>query len=783
MQGSSFKNKMIGRQMRLLVPLCFIVFSLVGIKVEQVSAATAAGTIIYNTSTAAYSDANSNSFAATSNTITATVQNAPSLTVIAPSAQNVTPAMYVVDTFSLTNTGNASGTFALSTDAAFTGTSSAPTLVGYVLAGAPSGTCSVATPCSMSTLNGQSGMAGIIATTGSATVGVEYTVPSGATNNQTVITTLSVNVIYALQTGAAAETSANATAAPTDTVKTDARLDVQAAISGPSSSGSNITWTVTANNGGGYPALDLQSAKAVLGASAAGIAIFIPMPSYLGTALLLQSQPSAPALSGAASGATAALYYNATACASHPTSGWSTTYAANPLCMAVYVSGGSGGAELPSATGGSSGAASVSSAQISLSFVTNQPTGLGAGNPNTVTLLASSAIGATVGATLSTPILGQGVTMGTQDAATATLLNGIQTNATSSSGTIAPGGASNSIGDHAFTGFSLTHGPYGLANATGWYPGATGSPSADNMHDFTALNVPCTSNSSAGVNGLSCSVSSTGVIIINEVDNTGNSADNIKITAQAPAGYQVQLYIATSCSGGGSSVPSCTQGGSLTTQSASAGSVNATVAVAAGAAYYYEAVYNAASNSATPFTAYTTQITAAGQSGSGTGGDTNDTFNVIYPGGVIQITNSVTVSNTNCPAGESPSNSLACPGGTLSYGVTYANVVPTNVAANLGSEPAFATNPLYSAAGTLVITDDGTANPSGATAQNNWSTYTNGIQLAASDTTANTVITYFPAASTTFAPSQTKLTAQIGGASYKLAPGGFGTITFTVVVK
>src|SRR5215469_7098140 len=75
------------------------------------------------------------------------------------------------------------------------------------------------------------------------------------------------NVTYAAVTGAVAETSANVTGAPTDTLATDARLDVKAAVSGPSSSGGNITWTITANNGSGYTAQGLASAKTVLGAS------------------------------------------------------------------------------------------------------------------------------------------------------------------------------------------------------------------------------------------------------------------------------------------------------------------------------------------------------------------------------------------------------------------------------------------------------------------------------------------------------------------------------------
>ena len=211
--------------------------------------------------------------------------------------------------------------------------------------------------------------------------------------------------------------------------------------------------------------------------------------------------------------------------------------------------------------------------------------------------------------------------------------------------------------------------------------------------------------------------------------------------------------------------------------------MNGTVSVASNTSLNYEAVYNATSNSATSFTAYTTRITAAGQSGSGTGTDSNDTYDTLYPGGVVQITDSVSVTTSTCAA--SPSNSGACPGSTLTYSLAYQNVVPAAVASNLGTEPTFAYYALYTSAGSLVLTNNSATNPPAATSANNGSTYTNGIQAAASDTTANTVFTYYTSGGsvTSTFPGPTKLTAQIGGASYQLAPGGSGTITFTAVVK
>lgn len=332
--------------------------------------------------------------------------------------------------------------------------------------------------------------------------------------------------------------------------------------------------------------------------------------------------------------------------------------------------------------------------------------------------------------------------------------------------------------------YSLANGPYGAAGATGWYPGAAGAANADDMHDFTALKVPCVSNEGAGSsNGSTCIVSATGAIVINETDNTGSSADVVKITASAPPGFAVRLYAVSGCSGGGTAAPDCSQGSALTAQSTDGGSVSASATVLSGAAYYYEAAYNARDNSATPFTAYVAKITAAGRDGVGTGDDSNDTYNVLYPGGVVRLINAATASTTNCRMQETTPAGGACRGAVLSYTIAYENIAPAEVASNLGTEPAFAYGPCYTAPGSLLITDDGEAFPSGAAAPNNWLTYTDAIAAAATDTTANTVFTYSPSGLATFSASQTKFIAQIGGPGYQLPPGGSGTVAFTAVVK
>ncbi len=502
------------------------------------------------------------------------MQNAPSLTVVAPANKLVYLGEMQRHSFTLTNTGNATGTFALPSDAVLSGTASGMTLDGYVLNSASTGVCSSDTPCDRATLNAQSGMGGV-APSGTVSIWVVYTAGTNSSVGQTIISTLSATITYAALSGAVAETSASASASITDTFDMDARLDVTA--SGVNS-GSNITWTITANDGGTIAASGLTSVKTLLGSANAGIAIFIAVPSFNSTYLTLQSSPATPTLSGASSGATATWYYNTTACSSAPTTGWSTTYTSGAKCLAISVSNTSTSV-LPTATSGSSGAGSVSAPQITAVFTTNQPTWSGSGNASSITLNVNSVIGGRVWYNNVYPILGQGVALGTGDAATASLLNGILTNTTASSGTVQPGGAVAATGN-ATVAYSLRHGPYGNAGATGWYPGATGTPNADTSHDFTASTVPCTSNGGTGVNSLPCAVSSSGVAVINEILNTGNSSDSIQIAATAAAGYMVQLYAASSCSGGGSTTPSCTQGSALTSQSTSGGSVSATVTVA-----------------------------------------------------------------------------------------------------------------------------------------------------------------------------------------------------------
>lgn len=81
---------------------------------HNAAAATPAGTAINNTASATYADANSNSYSATSNTVTTTVTAVYTVSVTTPADQAAPSNTRAYYAYTVTNTGNASNTFALS---------------------------------------------------------------------------------------------------------------------------------------------------------------------------------------------------------------------------------------------------------------------------------------------------------------------------------------------------------------------------------------------------------------------------------------------------------------------------------------------------------------------------------------------------------------------------------------------------------------------------------------------------------------------------------------------
>lgn len=756
---------------------CLMFVLLFAASALPVAAGTAAGTVISETVTASYTNAALTVFNATGNTVTTTVQNTPSLTITDPGAQNVTRDDVVIDTFTLTNTGNNAGKFALTADATFGGTALSPTLMGYIINGATSGTCSTIALCATySTLNTQIQALASTAVNGTLTVGVQYQAFAGATAGQTIQPSITANIAYVAGSGTLAETSSNVTNVTySDTVMTDARLDMQTTVVAPSTYTSTISWTVKANNGGGNPALNLTSAQTLLGAAAAGLAIFVPMPVLGGTYLPLIALPTTPTVSGD----TVTLYYNGAACSTSPISGWSTPGWATAKCVAIYLSGGAGGAELVSAPSGSTaGAGAVTTAQVTLNFVTNQPSGTNSGNVNSTTLRASSAIGGTVWATGSTPILGQGVTIGTVDAATASLLNGIQANATASSGTTAPGGASNVIATQAYDVIPQV-GPLGAPAAMGSYNGVVAVNSADS---FTAVGFTPAGGAALVNTGtvpgtpIGNVITTSGVTTVN-VPNAFtyeevSAGGTLTLSGNAPAPWTVQI-----CQDSGG--PVCTASGIWTTIN-SPGSTSSSILTLSSLQtltnYKFWAVFTLASASnVTAFSPLDALITA----NDGTTSTAEATHDELYPG-FVPLTRSVTVSSTGCPAGVTPAAGGVCPGGVLIYTIDYRNLVLGGNASG-STEPASAFP--QTAPGTLQFTENGA-----------YLAYTNGLNAMLVSGANGTTTFGDSTANSTFAGNvigSTNFTDTVGGASFNLVPVGLtganmgsqGTFTFQVVVK
>jgi len=398
-------------------------------------------------------------------------------------------------------------------------------------------------------------------------------------------------------------------------------------------------------------------------------------------------------LNGATANAAATLYYTTDATGA---TGWTTTYNASAAMIGVYVTGGTGGVEFPSNPSGSSGGGSVTNAQITLTFNTNQPSGFGSGVSGSVSNIANSIVGGNIGATGLEPIIGPGVPGGTYDSASTSGLlgsSGPLQNTTPSVGITPPGGASNIATSQAFAAFSVLNGPVGLPAATASYPAApnNGSAAASNMLDFTAVGFACSNGATINSGSFTCSVPAADITVPNSFENFGNATDTFTLTAQAPAGYTVQLFNAT-CPVGpyGFILPTCTIGTQITGVSSPGGSIGGSAgSVTSGGTVNYVAVYKNASAVA-PWVGVDSDITVTGSNA-----ETNDTHDDLYPGSVVKLTKSLSILSNGCPTGASPAApaGMVCPSGIIQYAVAYANVAPASVApggSNAGTEPSWA---------------------------------------------------------------------------------------------
>jgi hypothetical protein len=758
---------------------------------SAIAAATAPATVISNTATASYTDGNGNSYTTNSNTVTTTVQNAPSVSVTPPTAQTVSPGQVVVDSYTLTNTGNGPANFTLPA-AATVGPNG--TLAGYVIAG--STTCTAATPCTLANANTALAALAPTASGGTLAVGIEYTVSSTATAGSTIPTVLSAATTQAaasqtvggVTTTVPAATSATTTGTITDTVSPQARLDIAKAITAPTSATAPITFTINANNGGGFAATDLTSVKTLLGSPAAGILITDAIPSFNGTPLNLSGTPTAT-LPGGNTGSTATIYYSTSATGA--AGSWSTTYAQGDYFIGVLVSGGTGGVELPSKPAGSSGAGSVTTPQVTLTFATVQPAGSGAADAGAIKDVANSVIGGNPGATGVTPIIGPNIPAGTADGANPTtpITNAVDntTPVTPNGSTTPPGGASNQATGSAYSAAMVLNGPADAAGATGSYPAApnNGGGAASNQLDYTAVSFACAGGKS--VTGTTCTVPTAGVSVPGTYTNSGNNSDTLGFSVVVPAGFTASVFNATcpaTIAAGTNITTACTATGAAIATGSATATAPSTISgsfgtVASGASGNYVVVY-------TPLTPGTTAVpngtpidsTVTVSGTAGTAQDSNATHIDLFPGGPITLNKSAAVV-TGCTGTGQNTTAAVCPGGTITYSIAFASTAPLgSVATNPGTEPAYATAGLTTS--NIVITEDGTGNNTN-TPGNNWATYTNGLIAApvVTNTVGSTAFTfvYTPTAGT--AVGSTKFTAT----ATSIAAGSTGTIAFSVTVK
>ncbi len=783
------------------------------------AAPTAPGTAITNFATASYTDSNNQNYTTQSNTVTTTVQNAPSLTVTSPAAQTVSPGETVVDSYTLTNTGNGPANFSLPA----TPTISSGTIAGYTLsltnsAGTAENPCTATAPCTLAQIQtylASSTYTVSNTTNPTATLGVVYVVPQTAiTGTPSYTTAISAAITQAATGSVAASTSATQTGTVTDTEHQDARLDILKSAVTPTTTTAPIVYNFSINNGGYFGAHNLSSAQALLGAPAPGIiAILDKLPSY-GAFQQSYSTGSDVLPTGLPSGETATIYLstNGTTWVSKAAYNASTAY----TYVALYLSGGPSGVELAGNPSGSTGSGSgVTTAQITFSFgATQPPVGSGSGTPN-LSNIANSIIGGNPGDTGAVPVIAPGVTAGTTDSSVttpATTFAPTESNTVSSPANAngGAGGSSNTVLVGGAVVNQALNGPVGLPASVGAYDGVS-TPS--NELDFTAVSFPCTSGgtgTSPSVNNGStaCTWPTAGVAVPNTLQNSGTASDSFTIAVTPPTGYNVALYIANNCpttttstavlpiAPYGTSGSECTLGSQLTTTttggvtSTSAG--QAALTIASGGSLNYIAVYTAAGGTTTqPFVPLNFPIQAYGSAGTaGTAGtDNNYTYNTLYPGGVVQLTKSAVIVN-GCPSGASatiPATGV-CPGGTITYSIAVKNVAPIGQA-TVGSgsssgEPAFAIAGITIKSGT-VVTEDGTV--TGA----NWYASTYGIDATVAPTyPTGTTTVYTLNGSTTGVPALHATGSTTKGPSgftvtfpTSLTAGYTGTISFQVTVQ
>lgn len=790
----------------------------------QTTGQTAPGTNITNNATATYQDASGNTYNTTSNTVTTVVQNAPTIAEVVAAGTSYAPGQLVTDAFTVTNQGNAGGFFQVSgsgyvvspttgafttaTDATIGGTDSAfGTLGGGPTASAGCGTGASkyavsigggsATNCdTLADLNTYLATQTIPAysntTADTIVVTVYYTIANNATTTgtPTITSTLNANIQYAAVAGAAQEVSAVSTATSANTIVADANVNQYKAsvqvTTTPAPAGENLgdlTYTISATNGGAKDAKDLTSVKTLLGsawssinggANAGGILLSDKIPTFNSAPLALSNVSGGnyqvkvtpnttygfPATNAKAyvvysTSATAATWAVAGGGPATPSAGSTTTFTI-PTGTTVYYIGvvivngtcAASGYELCSytantTTNGNSNTASYPA--IKYSYTVAQPTGPGSANTGSVKNVGDAAWGDNQP---TEHVLGPGVTANTSDATCAgTCLNQTNVGINYTSATVVPG-SSNQTSDQAVAAFGALTGPYDStetgtcvvsntltncqgADATGSYDGSVAS---SNAADFTAKPFGTTADNIINTGttpGTPVTVTTTTagstLCIAHTLFNSGNKNDTYTIAIGAqPTAYAVPATTGGTASSGWTFGIYSDSGCSSPLGGSAQGATTTANAVAdtSGAPLQYYVKYVVPSG-LKYFTRFDSTVTVTSV---GDGTQSNTTHDELYSS-FIALTKTENVASTGCPVGALPalpgtSASQVCPGGTISYTVDYRNLVQGTASTNVSFAACF------TKVAQLTISDDGTKGTSSSTTLPNWATFTTGLQSA-----------------------------------------------------
>ena len=791
----------IARGAALVAALLFVPFAAL-LSPAASGAATPAGTNISNAANATYSDGSGGNFAVNSNTVTIVVQNvAIGAASNVTTGQTVAPYQTVTDRFSLTNAGNNAGTFqltALPLPTAQSGTATAP--IGVVL-----------TP--------QGGSATTVAYTGNATTDLAavnaalngISIPAGTalavdvrygTGNflvqatQSDQTTVTATLTYAAGAGYTAQTSAPVTSTQADSVQEDVSWDIEKFEVSPTTAAENIKYDVVGANSASFAPQPF--ALTGIGLPGTGVIPIIDrVPTFNGSPLALKTVPVLTLTAANGYAGTSAITYYTTAAAPFTsgtvwtaiTGGTTVAQLAFASYLAVVVTG---PASLTPKGPSFSDTANVPNPAIRLHFEVAQPTGAGSSLPGAVKNMANSLMGSNAtdaNGALAPLLVGPNSTANYDNTAVnVTDINGMIQNtlAVGDAGASGTGYSNRTAGNAIFGAVNL--GPGGFPSATGAFSYATGpaaffdSGAADNNHDFTAVGLYTGLTGGAiGQVALYTTPASPAVVVFpNAVLNNGNVPDTFTITAAAipsTTGWTVAFANNPACTG------------------ATATFTTATVAVAGTLTFY--GCYTPPANAALMiFYPYGFGITAVSSSDPSA---TNDTYNLMSPGGVVAFFTDGVTAGTPAQGTQSCATTPS-PGCTISYTHTYMNGIPRS-----GTNDVFGGASIATTGGTLVsagvsgyqMLDDGVngANQNAATGlKNTWGNLalTSGLTAAPVDSSGKCTFYYLYDGSVLTATNGT-LTAPTPAApatafrcsygSNVLLPDLLQTLTFSVTIK